>query len=118
MARQTPAGARPNRRREAVLFDEHAAGRPLESAGDRTPREMTVRSLVDSTEPGLQAEGFLTPTMRSRLRTAAAMLTASCTLLTGCRGSTVPNQVLTKPAPVAAAPAAPARTGGGWGYRP
>src|SRR4029077_10810001 len=116
MARQTTAGARPNRRREAVLFDEHAAGRPLESAGDRTPREMTVRSLVDSTEPGLQAEGFLAPTMRSTLRTAVAMMTASCALLTGCRSATIPNHVPTKPAPVAAMPAAPARTGGLWSY--
>lgn len=44
VAWQTPAGARPNRRREAVLFDEDAAGRPLEGVGDCARREMTVRS--------------------------------------------------------------------------
>jgi len=37
-ARQTPAGARPNRRRAAVLCDRDAAGWLLERAGDRTPR--------------------------------------------------------------------------------
>ena len=44
MARQTPVGARPNRRRGAVLFDQDAAGRLLEGAGDRVPREMIIRS--------------------------------------------------------------------------
>lgn len=43
-ARQTPVGARPNKRREAVLFDQDAAGRLLEGAGDRVPREMIIRS--------------------------------------------------------------------------
>jgi len=43
VARQTPAGARPNRRRAAVLSDQDAAGWLLERAGDRTPSEMTVR---------------------------------------------------------------------------
>jgi hypothetical protein len=46
VARQTPAGARPNRRREAVLFDEDVAGRPLEGVGDGARREMTVRSFT------------------------------------------------------------------------
>jgi len=42
---------------------------------------------------------------------------AACALITACRGGAVPNQVLTKPAPVSvAAPAA--RTAGPWGYRP
>lgn len=44
VARQTPAGARPNRRREAVLFDKDVAGWPLEGVGDHVPREMTVRN--------------------------------------------------------------------------
>jgi hypothetical protein len=79
---------------------------------------MTVRSLFDSTEPGLQAEGFLAPTMRSILRTAAAALSASCTMLGGCRTATIPSQVLTGPAPVASAPATPVRTTGLWSYRP
>ncbi len=43
--------------------------------------------------------------------------TTGCALLSGCSGSPVPNQVLTKPAP-ASAPAPAARTGGSWAYRP
>src|SRR3989304_7912821 len=44
VARQTPAGARPNRLRAAVLCDQDAAGWLLEWTGDRSPREMTVRN--------------------------------------------------------------------------
>src|SRR5512133_1295685 len=44
VAWQTPAGARPNRRRAAVLCDQDAAGWLLERTGDRARREMTVRN--------------------------------------------------------------------------
>src|SRR5512141_2633770 len=44
VARHTPAGARPNRRRAAVLCDQDAAGWLLECVGDHGPREMTVRN--------------------------------------------------------------------------
>jgi len=44
VAWQTPAGARPNRRRAAVLCDQDAAGWLLECVGDHGPREMTVRN--------------------------------------------------------------------------
>ena len=43
MARQTPVGARSNRRRETVLLGKNAAGWLLEGAGDSAPREMIVR---------------------------------------------------------------------------
>jgi hypothetical protein len=42
VARQTPVGARPNRQRGTARPDQDAAGRLLESVGDRAPREMTV----------------------------------------------------------------------------
>jgi hypothetical protein len=44
VARQTPVGARPNRRRGVVRPDQNAAGRLLEGASDRAPRGMTVRA--------------------------------------------------------------------------
>ena len=43
MARQTPVGARPNRRRETVLLGKDAAGWLLEGAGDSASRGMIVQ---------------------------------------------------------------------------
>src|ERR1019366_7354992 len=116
-ARQTPAGARPNRRREAVLFDRDAAGRPLESAGDRIPREMTVRSCLLRQNPAYRPRESSPFTMRPMLRSSALALAASCSLLAACHGGTVPKQVLTTPAAVSA-PAPIARANGPWSYRP
>src|ERR1019366_1525297 len=112
-ARQTPAGARPNRRREAVLFDRDAAGRPLESAGDRIPREMTVRSFLLRQNPAYRPRESSPFTMRTTLRTAVLAAVASGSLLAACRGGTIPNQVLSKPAP-ASVPAPIVRTGDPW----
>jgi hypothetical protein len=55
--------------------------------------------------------------MRKVLQVSAAAALASCVLLAACRGTTVPNQVLTKPVP-AVVPPPVARTGGPWAYRP
>src|SRR5665213_2007369 len=46
-------------RRGVARPDQHAAGRLLEDAGDRIPREMTVRTTTDRgpTGPGLQTGG-------------------------------------------------------------
>jgi hypothetical protein len=52
--------------------------------------------------------------MTSRCVTAAAV---SCVLLAACQSGPVPNQVLTKPAPVSASPPAP-RSNGAWINRP
>ncbi len=120
MAWQTPAGARPNRRREAVLFDRDAAGRLLENAGDRIPREMTVRSSLNGRlrqNPAYRPRESSPFTMRTRLRRSVIAIAVSCSLLAACGGPSIPNQVLTTPAPVSAR-AAPARPSGRWPYRP
>jgi hypothetical protein len=97
-AGQTPARARPNRRRGAVLSDQDAAGRPLEDAGDGVPREMTVRSLVLLQNPAYRPGGSRT------LQAFAAVLLAAC-------APQIPRQ---EPAPVAAAPAAEAPRVASW----
>jgi hypothetical protein len=50
-------------------LDQDAAGRLLEGAGDRTPREMTVRMFASCeypTEPGLQIVSTRRPLARKR----------------------------------------------------
>ncbi len=61
-ARQTPPGARPNRRASPARGEGWPARsprvRPLERPGNRSPRGMTIAAARDSgcrTEPGLQA---------------------------------------------------------------
>ena len=93
VARQTPAGARPNKRREAVLFDKDVAGRPLEGAGDRAPREMTVRSKVLRQNPAYRP---------GISRSLAALSLWLMVLGAAACGAAVPRQ------PVAPAPAVPA----------
>jgi hypothetical protein len=95
VARQTPAGARPNRRREAVLFDEDAAGRPLEGAGDRSSREMTVRSLWLRQNPAYRP-GDLPPRQGALLALAG--------LLVACSGSVPRQPVSVAPTDVAPRP--------------
>lgn len=59
--------------------------------------------------------------MRRTLRTSWAAVAAGCSLLGACRGGTVPNQVLTRPAPVSVptpASRTPRTTTGLWRYRP
>ncbi len=101
VARQTPAGARPNRRREAVLFDEDAAGRPLEGAGDRVPREMTVRGSTLLQNPAYRPGGSH---LTTRLATVLLVAAGACS-------APIPRQAPTpveSPAP-SAAPAPPSR---------
>ena len=87
-ARQAPVGAKPNRRREAVLFDQDAAGRLLEGAGDRVPREMIIRSCLLRQNPAYRPGNSL-PLFRWML----VLVTAA-----GCRGR-IPEQVITTPTP-------------------
>ena len=54
--------------------------------------------------------------MHTMLRRSVIAIASSCSLLSACRSGPVPNQVLTKPAPVSA-PAISARTGGVWVYQ-
>ncbi len=54
--------------------------------------------------------------MHTMLRRSVTAIAASCALCAGCHSSTIPNQILTKPAP-AAVPAAGARTSESWAYR-
>ena len=86
-ARQTPVGARPNRRREAVLFDKDAAGRLLEGAGDRVPREMTIRSTLLRQNPAYRPGNSLP---------LVWLLLATATL--GC-STRIPEQVVSGPHP-------------------
>ena len=92
-ARQTPAGARPNRRREAVLFDRDAAGRLLENAGDRIPREMTVRSLLRFDRTRLTGRGNppLPSTMQHGVATSRHRTLSGCAFLAACRGGGDPE---------------------------
>lgn len=55
--------------------------------------------------------------MRTALRSLFVTALPGCALLAACRGGTVPNQVLTKPA-VANVPAPAAHSNGPWSYRP
>jgi hypothetical protein len=57
------------------------------------------------------------PTIRTVSRSFVLVAALGCSLLAACRGGTVPNQVLTTPAP-ASAPVSGARTGGPWSSRP
>ena len=81
---------------------------------------MTVRNFREkiSTEPGLQAEGVLAP---PQMRTVARIIMTAAVgagFTAACRPS-IPNQVLTKPAPAAAPePAAARPLAGPWAYRP
>ena len=54
--------------------------------------------------------------MRTLIR-FTTVVTASCALFAACRSGVVPNQVLTKPAPVHAPPPV-ARSAGRWVYNP
>ncbi len=54
--------------------------------------------------------------MHTMLRRSVIAIAASGSLLAACHSGTVPNQVLTKPAP-ASAPAASARASGVWAYQ-
>ncbi len=98
VARQTPVGARPNKRREAVLLDQDAAGRPLENAGDCVPREMTVRSLVLRQNPAYRLGDSL-PSLGRLLVVATVAVLA----LASCRGP-VPRQPVS-PQPLPSPPA-------------
>jgi hypothetical protein len=53
-ARQTPVGARPNKRRETARLDQDVVGRLLDRMSDHSAREMTIRMGNHPTEPGLQ----------------------------------------------------------------
>lgn len=97
VARQTPAGARPNRRREAVLFDKDAAGRLLEGAGDRAPREMTVRGFMLRQNPAYRPGGSH---LTVQLATVLLLATGACS-------APIPRQFPT-PIESPAPPAAPA----------
>ena len=96
VARQTPAGARPNKRREAVLFDQDAAGRLLEDAGDCVRREMTVRSDLLRQNPAYRPGDSLSRLLRFIGRNSLAVAFASA-----CRAP-VPQQQISPSAPVAA----------------
>jgi hypothetical protein len=106
-------------RRGVARPDQHAAGRLLEDAGDRIPREMTVRDTRDRgpTGPGLQTGGTrmavyaLDQRVRNRemgeitRRGLGAALACVVTVAAACAPSPAPQ-----PAPVPAAaqpPAAP-----------
>ena len=91
-ARQTPVGARPNKRREAVLFVQDAAGRLLEGVGDHAPREMTVRSFTLRQNPAYRPGNPL-PFFWGFF---VLLATAACR-------SRIPEQVISPPSPQAAA---------------
>ena len=118
-ARQTPAGARPNKRRAAVLCDTDAAGRPLEGTSDRTPREMTVRSFLrrGSDKTRLIGRGILSP-MRDRV----PVFLGSCVMLAVLTlGACQPASVQRRGVPKASAASAEGQLGalrGSWPYRP
>lgn len=105
-ARQTPVGARPNKRREAVLFDQDAAGRLLEGMGDHAPRGMTIRSFSLRQNPAYRPGFSLSPLAALLLVTApvACVRRVPETVLAGAPAA---------PAPVVARPArwAPKPTG-------
>ena len=87
VARQTPAGARPNKRRGAVLFDKDAAGRLLEGAGDCVRREMTVRSSSLRQNPAYRPGGSHPLPQDSLIRYIAFV----ALVLSACR-SPIPQQ--------------------------
>lgn len=104
MARQTPVGARPNKRREAVLFEQDAAGRLLEGVGDYAPREMIIRSFSLRQNPAYRPGNSLL-----RLRWLVVLAAAAA-----CRGR-IPEQVISAPRPVVAAAEETPRA---WALRP
>jgi hypothetical protein len=78
---------------------------------------MTVRSFVLRQNPAYRPRESSPITMRTTSRSAVIAAVSGCSLLAACRSGTVPNQILTKPAP-AIVPAPPPRTTGPWSYRP
>lgn len=56
--------------------------------------------------------------MHTIFRKSFTVAAAACALFAACRAGTVPNQVLTKPAPVSVAPPVARASVGPWAYRP
>jgi hypothetical protein len=56
--------------------------------------------------------------MHTIFRRSFTVAAAACTLSAACRSGSVPNQILTKPAPVSVAPAVARTSAGPWAYRP
>jgi hypothetical protein len=94
-----------------------AAGRPLEGAGDRIPREMTVRCRSSCALRQNPAYRPRNPSLLSmRARVLPVPLASTLVLAVGgCGGRVVPRQVLTKPV---MASVATVSEDSSWQYRP